>query len=138
MEENENSTSEAQEPQAPPEPETYTKEQVTQMIKQRIDRVNGKLAEAERRAQEAVDELASMKAKQERDEAARRIAAENGIPEGLLRGSTQEELEAHAAALSPYFKQKNNEGTSSEGYAPTSTVKQSNRDRFADALEGIL
>lgn len=67
----------------------------------------GELSEIEKankRAQEAEAELDRLKAKEDVRTWASEVSKETGIPASALRGSTKEELEAHAETLKEFIK----------------------------------
>lgn len=129
------------------------------LVKERIARVEAKFADygdLKKRADEA--ETAKAAAEQERDAAASRaieaetkvsgyesekqitklrsdIAKEAGVPVNLLRGSTKEELEEHAAELKPLLTAQEAPVIPTQGDSPSSTAKTSPWSGVLDALD---
>lgn len=54
------------------------------------------------RAEKAEAELAEANARIARDQAARKVSEATGVPIGVLRGDTEEEMAAHARAIAAY------------------------------------
>lgn len=97
-----------------------TQEEFDQRIKERIDRAEAKvrgeyadyddLKAAAASAQKSAEELAALKkekadreAAEELRKVAQEVAEEAKVPASLLRGSTREELEAHAKAIAEEY-----------------------------------
>lgn len=89
---------------------TYTASEVDALIKARIDKQNAKhsqdkqameerIQELEKAAADAAKEREEMEARASVEKAKAAIAAETGVSASVLRGSTEEELRAHAAAV---------------------------------------
>ena len=64
------------------------------------------LQKAKEEAEKAKAELDGLKAKAELDEARRRVAKSAGVPESLVFGATEDEMEANAKAVAEYAKPK--------------------------------
>lgn len=62
------------------------------------------LQKAQEKARRAEDELAELKARAELDEARRRVAKSAGVPESLVFGATEDEMEANAKAVAEYAR----------------------------------
>ena len=68
------------------------------------------LQKAKEAAEKAKAELDGLKAKAKLDEARRRVAKSAGVPESLVFGATEDEMEANAKAVAEYAKPKAGEG----------------------------
>lgn len=64
------------------------------------------LQKAKEAAEKAKAELDGIKAKAKLDEARRRVAKSAGVPESLVFGATEDEMEANARAVAEYAKPK--------------------------------
>lgn len=62
------------------------------------------LAAANERAEKAEAELAAANAQIAREQAARRVSEATGVPVGVLRGDTEDEMAAHAQAVAEYAR----------------------------------
>ena len=91
-------------------PKVWTESEVDAYVKARIDKQAGKYAEQlaakdqriadlEATATEAANRIAAYEAKQQQAEWAEQVARETGVPASILRGSSLEELQAHAEAI---------------------------------------
>nr|DAK95927.1 MAG TPA: Major head protein [Caudoviricetes sp.] len=90
----------------------------------------GKLAEAEAR-------LAQIDAQAALDKIRNDVAQEAGVPAGLLRGSTKDELAAHAAALAEALKERPSVPViPTQGATPSVSAADSARRAFAHELFG--
>ena len=73
---------------------------------------------------------------------AHEISKESGVPAGILRGNTQEEMEAHAEALKPLLAQQKKETTTpyvaNDGNQVQITGKKDNAHLFAEAFKGVI
>lgn len=67
-------------------------------------------------------ENAQYKAEKDRAKWAADIAETSGVPAKLLRGSTHEEIEAHAEELKPFFETENEAGGDKENSSDKSTA----------------
>lgn len=67
-------------------------------------------------------ENAQYKAEKDRAKWAADIAETSGVPAKLLRGSTHEELEAHAEELKPFFETENEAGGDEDNSSDKSTA----------------
>lgn len=91
-----------------------------------------------RRAEEAENELAQVKAMQEVDEWKREAADKYGVPAALLSGDTREAIDAHAKALHAWHDpepQADPRGIPNMGGAPSGTAKTSTAASFARAVK---
>ena len=70
------------------------------------DSQNMELKEALQKAKTAEEELAALKSTEETRELKTKVAADIGIPEALIHGTTEEEMRADAEAMVAYFKPK--------------------------------
>lgn len=73
------------------------------------------LQKAQEKAKRAEDELAELKAKAELAETRSKVAKSAGVPEALVFGSTEEEMEASAKALAAWGKPSSAPRTSGPG-----------------------
>lgn len=64
------------------------------------------LEKAKEAAKKAKAELDGLKAKAKLDEARRRVAKSAGVPESLVFGATEDEMEANAKAIAAFAKPK--------------------------------
>ena len=64
------------------------------------------LEKAKEAAKKAKAELDGLKAKTKLDEARRRVAKSAGVPESLVFGATEDEMEANAKAIAAFAKPK--------------------------------
>lgn len=62
------------------------------------------LEKATERAQKAESKVKAYEEEKQRKAWLEEVAAETGLPQSVLRGSTKEEIEAHAQILKPYFE----------------------------------
>ena len=95
------------------------------------------------RAQERVAELEAQVSgyefKESRAAWTAAAAKEYGVPADLLRGDSEEEINAHAEALSAHFAPANKGPVvKSDGFAPRDTAGTSTAAQFAAAIDGIL
>lgn len=73
------------------------------------------LQKAQEKAKRAEDELAELKAKAELAEARSKVAKSAGVPEALVFGATEEEMEANAKAVAAYARPKSGARTGHSG-----------------------
>ena len=62
------------------------------------------LEKATERAQKAENQVKAYKQEAQRKQWLEEVSSETGLPASVLRGSTREEIEAHAQILKPYFE----------------------------------
>jgi hypothetical protein len=62
------------------------------------------LEKAQERAQKAENRVKEFEAEAQRKQWLDEVAKETGLPAGVLRGNTREEIEVHAQSLKPYFE----------------------------------
>lgn len=72
----------------------------------------------------AVQEAQTLRGKVELDDLTRQVAAEHGLPVELLRGTTRDELEAHANQLEPVYAKAFGEHIPNVGERPKSNVSE--------------
>lgn len=109
-----NNTAEAgeQQPNQEQAESTFSQEDVNRIVQERLQREREKYADyddlktAAERAQEIeaekqalAERVAEFEAKEEQSKLVAQVADDAGVPADALRGSTQEELEAHAEVL---------------------------------------
>lgn len=109
-----NNTAEAgeQQPNQEQAESTFSQEDVNRIVQERLQREREKYADyddlktAAERAQEIeaekqalAERVAEFEAKEEQSKLVAQVAEDAGVPADALRGSTQEELEAHAEVL---------------------------------------
>lgn len=75
-------------------------------LQSKQDEADKGIAEAVARAEKAEAELTEMKAAKQLDAWRAEVAAETKVPVDVLRGTTREELKAHADALAPLLSAK--------------------------------
>lgn len=102
------------------------------------DADKSELQKATERAEEAEAKLGALQAEKDKSTWAQEVSKATGIPADVLRGSTKEEMEAHAEALKPHFAKDAAPVVNSDGFAPKSGAAMTNAERFAHALDGIL
>lgn len=105
-------------------------------LKQRVDTITAEKASVEQerdaaitRADEAEAKVGEFESEKEIAQIRQDVAKTAGVPAAALRGSTKEELEAHAAELKPLLTVHNgpvipNQGDTPEGSAKTSPWSQ--------------
>lgn len=97
------------------------------------------LQKLQERIEKAEKENAVFKQREQVSTWAAEVSKETGVPANLLRGSTKEELEAHAEQLKEFTTgQSTAPIVNSDGMKPKGKVGITNADRFADATEGIF
>ena len=114
-----NNTAEAgeQQPNQEQVESTFSQEDVNRIVQERLQREREKYSDydelkaAAERAQELeaekttlAERVAEFEAKEERQQLVSTVADETGVPADALRGSTKEELEAHAEVLKSLMK----------------------------------
>ena len=114
-----NNTAEAgeQQPNQEQVESTFSQEDVNRIVQERLQREREKysdydeLKSAAERAQELeaekqtlADRVAEFEAKEEQSKLVTQVANDAGVPADALRGSTKEELEAHAEVLKSLMK----------------------------------
>ena len=94
------------------------------------------------KAQEQVEALqgriSAYEARENESRWAHDIAAETGVPAEALRGSTEEEMRAHAESLKPYFAKQTAPVVQSDGFAPSAGGNRTTAQQFAAALDGLI
>lgn len=93
------------------------------------------LERAMERAEAAEAALAEREAAEAVAEAVREVAKATGVPEEALRGSTREEIEAHAEALKPFFAK---DAAPSVNTGSPSTEGKGSGDPLRDAINQML
>lgn len=96
------------------------------------------LQKAIERAEKAEGERNALQAEKDKSSWASEVAKATGVPAEVLRGSTKEEMEAHAEALKPHFSKSAAPVVGSDGFAPAAGAAVTNAERFARALDGIF
>lgn len=114
-----NNTAEAgeQQPNQEQESQSFSQEDVNRIVQERLQREREKysdyddLKSAAERAQELeaekttlAERVAEFEAKEEQSKLVAQVADDVGVPADVLRGSTKEELEAHAEVLKSLMK----------------------------------
>jgi DNA polymerase III delta prime subunit len=93
------------------------------------------LEKAQDKASKLEAELKAIRQEQEVASLRREIAETSGIPAGVLRGNTREEIEAHAEELAKAFHQPSAPVVGSDGLYSNKTKGKSNADLFAEVFE---
>lgn len=117
MSESTESTAEAGEQQQPGQqeaPAAFSQEDVDRIVQDRLQRERKRfdgfdefkaaaerVPELETANRELAEKVTGFEAAEERARLVSEVAASSGVPAGALRGTTREELEAHAEALKP-------------------------------------
>lgn len=126
--------------------EAAVKERAEGAIRERVGRANKQKKELSSENKELtakVDELtaqlAEMQTKEHLRELVNKVSEESGVPAELLRGTTEEELAAHAEALKAYIEKPSAPYVGSDGFAADSrgqgkTVEQ----KFGDYVDELL
>lgn len=100
----------------------------------------GNKTELEKAKEETARLESELEAIRKRDQIAswkNEISKETGVPVDVLRGDTEEDIQAHAESLKSHFTTKSG-FVSSDGFAPSKTEKRSTASQFAAALDGII
>lgn len=100
----------------------------------------GNKTELEKAIEETARLESELEAIKKRDQIAewkREISKETGVPEDVLRGDTEEDIQAHADSLKSHFSTKSG-FVSSDGFAPSKTEKRSTASQFAEALDKVI
>lgn len=120
--------------------EAAVKERTNGAVRERADRLNKQkkeLASENKTLSAQVEELtakvAEMEAKEQLQDLKSKVSEESGVPAELLRGSTEEDLTAHAEALKPYIEKPSAPYVGSDGFAADSTEQKSS-DWLRDAI----
>lgn len=96
------------------------------------------LAAANERAEKAEAELAAANAQIAREQAARRVSEATGVPVGVLRGDTEEEMAAHAQAVAEYARALKPTYPADKGGAqPAPPVTAASIEAIEDPIERI-
>lgn len=99
-----------------------------------LDDLTGKFEAADSERKTLAEQVQTFTAEKERAALVSEIATEKGVPASALRGSTREELEAHAATIAELIKPS---GPVIPGQEKTPTTVQDSPDReFARKLFG--
>lgn len=96
------------------------------------------LEKAKERTAELESELEAIKRRDQIASWKREISKETGVPEDVLRGETEEDIQAHADSLKTHIANVKPGFVSSDGFAPSKSEKASTASQFANALDGIL
>lgn len=126
--------------------EAAVKERTAGAIRERVDRANKQKKELSSenktltaQVEELTAQLAEMQAKEQLHELLQKVSSETGVPVELLRGTTEEELTAHAEALKPYVEKPSVPYVGSDGFAAGGTEKGASvQDKFADTINAML
>lgn len=102
----------------------------------RLGEVEKERDEYKSRLDEAERENGLFKQKEQRNQWAKEVSEEHGVPAEALRGETKEELQAHAQTLKKYMGGA--PVVSGDGVSPNASANVSARDQFAAALEGLI
>lgn len=99
--------------------------------KTEIEKANERAAklEAERNALMAEKNVAGWK---------KEVSEASGVPADVLRGTSMEEIEAHAETLKPYFEKEPAPVIGSDGRAPRKGAHMTTAEQFAAATDGML
>lgn len=93
------------------------------------------LERAVERAEAAEARLAEREAADAIAQAAREVAKATGVPEEALRGTTREEIEAHAEVLKPFFAK---DAAPSVNTGSPSTEEKGSGDPLRDAINQMM
>lgn len=126
--------------------EAAVKERTAGAVRERVDRANkqrDELKTAKKGLEEQVatlaQELEQYKQKEQMNEIARKVSEETGVPADVLRGTTEEELKAHAESLKSYFAKPSAPFIGSDGFAPAKEGQgQTTSQKFADMIDELL
>lgn len=111
-----------------------TQEEFDKAIASRISREKNKTSAAVKRAETAESELAELKAKNQISDWKQEIAEAKGVPANLLRGTTKEELEAHAEELAAFVAPPAAPVVSGDGNQPG----DSKENPYAEMASGLF
>ncbi len=126
--------------------EAAVKERTNGAVRERADRLNKQKKELSSENKELtakVDaltaQLEELQAKEQLRDLVNKVSEESGIPAELLRGTTEEELTAHAEALKTYIEKPSAPFVGSDGFAAdTRSSKKSVEQKFGDYVEEML
>lgn len=97
------------------------------------------LQKLQERIEKAEKENAAFKQREQVNTWAAEVSKETGVPANLLRGSTKEELEAHAELLKEFTVERSTAPiVKSDGMKPKGKAGVTTADLFADATDGAL
>lgn len=126
--------------------EAAVKERTAGAVRERVDRANKQKKELTSENKELaakVDSLTAqleeLQAKEQLRDLVSKVAEESGVPAELLRGTTEEELAAHAEALKAYIEKPSAPYVGSDGFAAdTRSSVKSVEQKFGDYVEEML
>lgn len=128
----------------PKEEKLFTQEEVNSLIADRVKRENEKykdydeikvaLTEKDTALSEALNQNGILSGKVEVIEAKHEISSKTGVPVEVLRGSSREELEAHAQQLSGLFKKTDKVYIPNDGYVGD-VSQDSSKAAFDELME---
>lgn len=126
--------------------EAAVKERTAGAVRERVDRANkqrDELKTAKKGLEEQVSslerELAEYKQREQLRELAKKVSEETGVPAEVLRGTTEEELMAHAESLKSYLDKPSAPYIGSDGFASAKDKRgQSTAQKFADVFDEFL
>ena len=125
--------------------EAAVKERTAGAVRERVDRANRQRKELEtankgleEQIASIASELAQYKHKEQMRELAHKVSEETGVPESVLRGSTEEEMMAHAEALKAYMEKPSAPYVGSDGFASEQKQTQSVEDKFGALIDEML
>ena len=125
--------------------EAAVKERTAGAVRERADRLNKQkreLSNANKTLEEQVatlaQELEQYKQKEQMHEIARKVSEETGVPAEVLRGTTEEELKAHAETLKAYFKKPSAPYVESDGFASGGKSGRSLEQIFGEMVDDLL
>lgn len=87
-------------------------------IKQSRESDSERLAAVQRELEEATAERDRLAAERSREQWAAEVSKATGVPASILRGSTREEMEAHAAAIKPFIDRRTAPVVAGDGEQP--------------------
>lgn len=111
-----------------------------QLYDQQEEASKSELQKASERAEKLQAELDSMKKAAETRALCDKVAKETGVPAELLRGSTEEELKAHAEAIKAFNKKPAYPSVEDHGevHPASGGVGGATRDQFKDWFENQM
>ena len=126
--------------------EAAVKERTNGAVRERADRLNKQKRELSSENKELseqvktlTEQLEEIKSREHLRELVKKVSDETGVPAELLRGSTEEELVAHAESLNAYIARPSAPYVGSDGFAAGDSERgASAQDKFSEAIDSLL
>ena len=117
---------------------TKNQSEAERKLKELEDAQKTELEKALERAQAAEKALENLKVQEELNAYKAKLAAEYGVPQSVLRGSTLEDIEDHAQMISQYFKQQATTPTLAKDGQVTKEKPMTNADMLSDVFKSLI